>query len=170
MTADEGHETHVSLHRQARLTVVKALVTAGAGFLLAVLWFDLMFDVQVLHRAPGELPEAALASIAGYYRRVTTQARPMNRLIAGVMLGTLVAIALQWIRDDAPRWVSVVSAAAAAAPIGLAAVRTVPSAVRLGARGDPPAAQSTLARSICRDHLFCLASIAALLVTQVVWA
>jgi len=30
---------------------VIAFVTAGGGFLLAVLWFDLMFDVQVLgHR------------------------------------------------------------------------------------------------------------------------
>ena len=28
--------------------MVSAFVTAGAGFLLAVLWFDLMFDVQVL--------------------------------------------------------------------------------------------------------------------------
>ena len=44
---------------------VTAFVTAGAGFLLAVLWFDLMFDVQAL-RTPGpELPEPVLASIAG---------------------------------------------------------------------------------------------------------
>ena len=27
---------------------MNAFVAAGAGFLLAVLWFDLMFDVQVL--------------------------------------------------------------------------------------------------------------------------
>jgi hypothetical protein len=33
---------------------VTPFVTAGAGFLLAVLWFDLMFDVQVLaHRFAG---------------------------------------------------------------------------------------------------------------------
>ena len=51
---------------------------AGAGFLLAVLWFDLMHDVQVLRLPAGEDPSAALTSIARYYRRVTTDARPMN--------------------------------------------------------------------------------------------
>ena len=57
-------------------------VTAGAGFLLAVLRFDLMFDVQVLGRRADDVPEAAIASIAAYYRRVTTAARPMNLLVA----------------------------------------------------------------------------------------
>jgi hypothetical protein len=42
--------------------------------------------------------------------------------------------------------------------------------VRLGGRGDPPGGQSGLARSICRDHLVCLAAIATLLVVQLAWA
>ena len=58
------------------------------------------------------------------------------------------------------------SLALAAAPISLAAARTVPSAVRLGARTDSAARQSALARSICREHLLCLAAIAALLALQ----
>src|SRR5438094_4323905 len=60
-----------------------AVLALCAGFLLAVLWFDLMFDVQVLGRGRGAdpLPEEVLASIAAYYRRVTTQARPMNYLV-----------------------------------------------------------------------------------------
>ena len=149
---------------------MESVVAAGAGFLLAVLWFDLMFDVQVLRHPGSELPEAALASITGYYRRVTTEARPMNRLIAAVMAATLVAIATQLIRDDAPRWVSAVSAAAAVVPIGLALARTVPNAIRLGTRKDSVAQQSALARSVCRDHLLCATSIAVLLVTQLVWA
>ena len=61
---------------------MSAFVSAGAGFLLAVLWFDLMFDVQVLGHGPHALPERVLASIAAYYGRVTTAARPMNRLVA----------------------------------------------------------------------------------------
>jgi hypothetical protein len=149
---------------------MQAIVVAGAGFLLAVLWFDLMFDVQVLRYREDDVPEVVLASIAGYYRRVTTEARPMNRLVAAAMLATLLAIVLQAMGDDAPRWVSVVSAVAAAAPIGLAAARTVPSAVRLGSRRDPLEAQRTLARSICRDHMFCIPWIATLLVVQLVWA
>ncbi len=80
---------------------MNAFVTAGAGFLAAVLWFDLMFDVQA-GAWPGRggcegavLPEPVLASIAGYYARVTTAARPMNRLVAAVMLATLAAVIVE---------------------------------------------------------------------------
>jgi len=149
---------------------VTAFVSAGAGFLLAVLWFDLMFDVQVLTHDERELPEELLASIAGYYRRVTTAARPMNRLIAAVMVATLAAIVAEIVNGDAPRPVAWASLVLAATPILLAGARTVPSAVQLGARGDTLDRQSALARSICREHLLCLAAIAALLVLQLSWA
>jgi hypothetical protein len=145
---------------------VSAFVTAGAGFLLAVLWFDLMFDVQSLRHDAGDLPEEVLVSIAAYYRRVTTAARPMNRLIAAVMLATVGAIIVQ-IADGSQRpWVGWVSSALAATPILLAATHTVPSAVELGARTGSVERQSALARSICRDHLLSIASITALLAVQ----
>jgi hypothetical protein len=146
---------------------VTAFVTGGAGFLLAVLWFDLMFDVQVArHRRSRELPEEVLASVAGYYRRVTTEARPMNRLVAAVMVATIVAIAVQLARADAPAWVSVASLALAGAAVLLAATVTVPSAVRLGTRKDSAEVQSQLATSILRDHLLCATAIAAVLAVQ----
>jgi hypothetical protein len=145
---------------------VSPFVTAGAGFLLCVLWFDLMFDVQVRGHDGPELPEGSLASIAAYYGRVTTSARPMNRLIATVMLGSLAGIVVEIAEGDSPRWVAWVSLALAAAPILLAGARTVPGAVRLGSRRDTIEAQSALARSIFREHLICFASIAALLVLQ----
>lgn len=149
-----------------------SFVTAGAGFLLAVLWFDLMFDVQVLrHRGSREpLPEDVLESISAYYRRVTTTASPMNRLVGAAMLATLVAIALQIADSDGPAWAAWASLALTAAPIAIAAGRTLPSAVRLGARTGDAAAQSRLAREVCRDHLLCLAAIAALLVIQLAFA
>ncbi|MFI4984556.1 MAG: hypothetical protein ACHQAV_01045 [Solirubrobacterales bacterium] len=147
-----------------------AFVAAGAGFLLAVLWLDLMFDVQVLAHGERELPEELLDSIAGYYRRVTTTARPMSRLIAAVMAATLAAIVAEIVSGDAPRAVAWVSLVLAAGPILLAGTRTVPSAVQLGARGHTIERQSALARSICREHLLCLAGIAALLVLQLSWA
>jgi hypothetical protein len=149
---------------------VSAFVTAGAGFLLAVLWFDLMFDVQVIGRGPGELPEAVLASIAGYYARVTTAARPMNRLIAAVMLATLAAIAVEIADGAQDGWAAWASLALALAAITLAATHTVPDAVKLGTRSDSSARQSALARSICRDHLLCASAIAALLALQLAFA
>jgi hypothetical protein len=147
-----------------------AFVTGGAGFLLAVLWFDLMFDVQALGSRDGELPDDVLSSTAGYYRRVTTAARPMNRLIAAVMLGTIVAIIVQLVQGDAPRWAAAVTLVFTAAAVSVAAVHTVPSAVRLGTRSDTIAGQSRLARSILRDHLLCLAAVAAVLFVQLAFA
>jgi len=152
------------------LAGVTAFVTGGAGFLLAVLWFDLMFDVQVRGRGPGDLPEDVLASISGYYRRVTTAARPMNRLIAVVMLATIAAIVVEIAKADEPRWVGWVSLALAASAILLAGARTVPNAVRLGTRADSIDVQSRIARSVYRDHLFCLATIASVLATQLIFA
>ena len=143
------------------------VAAAGAGFLLCVLWFDLMFDVQALRAPAGELPEAVLASIAAYYARVTTAARPMNRLIALVMVATLAAIVVEIVRGDVR-----------AGRLGLAGPRR--GADRPGRGGhacrarfasapgaDPLARQSELARAIGRQHLLCLAGIAALLALQI---
>ncbi|HWF31347.1 MAG TPA: hypothetical protein VG188_02190 [Solirubrobacteraceae bacterium] len=143
-----------------------AFVSAGGGFLLAVLWFDLMFDVQAIGREEARLGEQQLDSIAAYYARVTTAARPMNRLIAAVMLATLVAIVLEISRGGVPDAVAWISLLLAAAPIVLVGVRTVPAAVRLGTRADSVERQCSLARSILREHVFCLASIAALIAVQ----
>jgi hypothetical protein len=145
---------------------VDAIAPACAGFLLAVLWMDLIFDGQVLsHRKLDELPEPVLSSIAGYYHRATTTSRPMNYLIAAVMVVLLTALALRWFAE--PEWSLVILSVLAAAPILLAAVHTVPSAKRLGSRADDPVGQSRLARAICRDHLLCLASMSAFIVVWV---
>lgn len=141
-------------------------IAAGAGFLLAVLWFDLMFDVQALRHRGREVPEDAVASIAAYYRRVTTTARPMNRLVAAVMLATLGSVVAQIARGDEQPWISWVSLGLVSAAVLLAALHTVPSAVRLGARTDRAERQGQLAKAIGRDHLLCATAILALLVLQ----
>jgi hypothetical protein len=145
---------------------VNAFAAAGAGFLLAVLWFDLMFDVQVRGERGGALPEPVLASIAGYYARVVVASRPMNRLIAVVMLATIAAIIVEIASGDDPAWVAWLSLALAAGAVGRARVRTVPDAARLGRRLDSPERQSALARSIYRDHVGCFTAILAVLVLQ----
>jgi hypothetical protein len=149
---------------------VTSFVTAGAGFLLAVLWFDLMFDVQVLGHRGIALPEDVLGSTAGYYRRVTTLARPMNRLIAAVMVATIVSAALQIVRGETPGWVGWASLGLVVGAVGLAATNTVPGAVRLGGRADPVEEQSRLARRILCDHVACFAAIASMLTLQLGFA
>jgi len=143
-------------------------VCAGAAFLFAVLWMDLMFDVTVLATpdAAAALPEAALASIAGYYRRVTTDAAPMGHLIALVMVATFVATLLQARRAGGPIWLRVLPPLLVFMPTSLALTRVVPNAVRLGARSVSDVEQSALARTILVEHLFCLACIALLLLLE----
>jgi hypothetical protein len=145
---------------------MEAFVVAPAGFLLAVLWFDLMFDTQVrgAHPAAGAVP-----SISAYYRRVTTDARPMNFVVSGAMLATTVAIVVEIVTTD-PVWLGWISLLLALAPMSLAARRTVPDAVRLGQAVDPPADQLRRARSILRDHSWCIVSIAVLIGLQLVHA
>ncbi len=136
----------------------------GAGFLLAVLWFDLMFDVQTRKHPGNALPPQVLTSISAYYRRVTTEAYPMNRLIALVMLLTLAAICTEiyqwWIG-----WGSLLLAGGGFVPTMM---RTVPNARRLGSAQDPVEEQSRLARAICRDHMFSFARMSVVLVLQLI--
>ena len=130
-----------------------------------------MFDVQVWrHRRSPEVPETVLDSISAYYRRVTTTASPMGRLVGLTMLVLLCALAVQAIWGDEPLWVSVVSIPAALIGIGLAAARIFGQARRLGTRRDPPAVQSELARGIFRAHIVCLAAMMTLLVVQLAGA
>lgn len=148
------------------------LLTACGGFLLAVLWMDLLFDVQVLrHRqAEAALPEPVLASIAAYYRRVTTDARPLGHLIGMVMILALAVLVVQIALGHGPRWLAWVSLLLAGGPVLLTLLRVVPNAVRLGSRADSALQQSALARSICRDHLLCLAGILGFVGLQLVAA
>lgn len=149
---------------------MNAFVAAGGGFLLAVLWLDLMFDVQARRDGAGtDVPEVALASIAAYYARVTTAARPMNRLIATAMLATIAAIVVEIADSAEPGWLGWVSLALAGSAVGLAAARTVPTAVRLGTRRDPAGTQSALARRVLAEHVFCLVAIACLIGLQLGW-
>jgi len=156
--------------RAGILVRVTSFVTAGGGFLLAILYADLLHDVQVLGHRGRELPDTVLASISGFYRRVTISARPLNRLVVVVMIEVLGSIGVQIARGDHPRWVAWASLPLAGAPIALAGLRTFPAAVQLGGRTDPPAVQSRLARSIFRDHLLCVAGIGSLLAVQLAFA
>jgi hypothetical protein len=69
--------------------VSELVAPAGGSFLIAVLWFDLMFLMQIRRHDGAVLPADVLSSIAAYYRRVTIQVTPMNRLVSVVMIATL---------------------------------------------------------------------------------
>ena len=110
-----------------------ALASAAAGFLLAVLWFDLMFDTQALRHRDRELPEPALASISAYYRRVLVDASPMGHLVALAMLTTTAALIAGLAGDDVPTATAIASLAVALPAFAIAGLHTVPTAKRLAA-------------------------------------
>jgi hypothetical protein len=147
------------------VTTLSLVLAAGAGFLIAVLWFDLMFDVQA-RRLDEPDGDARLASIADYYRRVTIEAYPANRLVATVMLVVLGGTLVQLATGAGGRGRALLALVCAGSAIGLAAARVVPNAMRLGTRRDPPAVQRDLARGIWRDHLLCLGMMLEFLVLQ----
>jgi len=147
---------------------VHTVAAAGAAFLLAVLWFDLMFDVQTRQHAGDPLPPEVLASISAYYRRVTTEAYPMNRLVALVMLLTVGAIVAEIFEGVRPWWIGWISLALVASGMVSTLRRTVPNARRLGSARDTPQMQSALARAIYRDHLWSFARTSVVLGLQLI--
>jgi hypothetical protein len=108
-------------------------------------------------------------SIARYYRRVTTDARPMNRLIAAVMVGTVAGVVYEVARSVGPAWARWLSVVLIVAPVAVAGTQTVKRAVRLGSQVDEPERQAEAARNIFREHVFCLACISALLAVQLLF-
>lgn len=143
-----------------------AFATAGAGFLLAVLWFDLMFDVQIRTHSGAILPADVLKSISTYYRRVTSDASPMGRLVGAMMLVTLLSIAVEIASARFPVVIAWLSLALSVAAVSVTAARTVRNAIRLGNVLDSPQEQSVLARSIYRDHVFCFVAMGSVLALQ----
>src|SRR5215510_8609915 len=84
---------------------IPTFAAAGSAFLLAVLWFDLMFDVQSRGHVCDPLLSEVLASISAYYRCVMTEAYPMNRLVALVMLFIFVAIVVEIVEGVHSWWI-----------------------------------------------------------------
>jgi hypothetical protein len=146
-------------------------LAACGGFLLAVLWMDLTFDVQVLacRSTAGPLPEKVLASIAAYYRRVTKEADPMRYLVGLVLILTVGGSLYQAWRSSAVLWLRILPVLLCGSAVALTEIRIFPNAARLGARVDPVEAQSELARSIFRGHVACFVCIAAFVALQLCW-
>ena len=145
---------------------MRLISMAVGGFLAAVLWFDLMFDVQVFGQPEGPLPEPVLASIAGYYQRVLIDASPMGRLVGTMMLVGWVSVGFQLKRGELEGVVGWCTAGLLFVPTLLAGVRIVPDATQLASRADTIAVQSELARRIAFDHVWCLAAIVLFLALQ----
>ena len=125
-----------------------------------------MFDTQVLGKSGATLPEETLDSISRYYSRVTTTARPMNRLVGLAMLGTLIALVVQVQKNQIPSSRGIISLILAVLAISIALGRTLRNAIRLGRQDEDLVTQSRIERLVLRDHLFCFVALGSLLMLQ----
>jgi hypothetical protein len=125
-----------------------------------------MFDVQAWGHGGGLVPRDALTSIGAYYRRVTIDASPMGRLVMLVMIVTVAAIVAEIVMHAVPAWLGWTSLALSLSAMGLAVVRTVPNAQKVGRGTHDDATASRLARLILGDHLYSIAAMASVVALQ----
>ncbi len=120
------------------------------GYLLAVLWIDLIFDSLVLpyHGSNEPLPEEVLVTMSSFFKRITFK----PRLIFVVMIAMLTIVILQIVQGTVPAWVAWASLVIVTVPTGYATARVMPAARRLGTRQDSLEKQSELARSLFAMH------------------
>ncbi len=126
----------------SEVSVVAPLLTACSGFLLAVLWMDLIFDVQVLRN----IGVRTARTRARLHRRLLPQGdhhlaadEPADRRRHADPVGR---VGFQAARGHDPGWLLVTSAILAAVPMLLALTHTVP------VRGPPRTAHRQSARTV----------------------
>ena len=141
-------------------------VAAGAAFLFAVLWFDLMFDVQVRRYPSGTLPPEILSATSSYYRRVTVEGAPMMYLPVAVMVLVLAAIVLELVKETMTPWVGWLSLVLAVWAVVSVAFIAVPRAQRIGRAQESPEVLSGLARAVFRLHALAAACWVVVIVLQ----
>lgn len=128
------------------------IVAAGAAILFAIVWWDMIFDSQVLNHPTGDLPPDVLATTSSYYRRCTVEGRPMMYLPVVVMLLTLASIVCELLRHIGPAWVGWTSLALAAGGTVSVAFIAVPRAQRIARAQESPEVLSDLARFVFKLH------------------
>ena len=134
------------------------------GFMMAVLYIDLMFDVSAVpHRhAKAPLPKEVLDPIIHYYGRITQN----PYVLMFVMLTTVTCIGAQIVYDQAPRWAAYSSLVLMALIMLTGTLKVIPTAQRLGAGKDPEDAQTRMILGMLPFHLVLLISVLVLAMIQ----
>ena len=127
------------------------------GFMMAVLYIDLMFDVSAApyRRSPAPLPREVLDPITHYYGRITQN----PYLLMFVMLTTTLCIGAQIVYEVAPRWVGYSSLFLIALSMITAALKVIPTAQRLGSARDSEVVRTRMVHGMLTPHLLLLVNI-----------
>ena len=137
------------------------------GFMLAILYVDLMFDAMAVpHRRSGTLPKEVLDPIRSYYGRVTRN----PYVLVFVMLTTTAVVVLQIVYSLTPRWAAYTSLAAIGLAMMAGIVKVIPAAQRLASGKDPAEVQTRLVHGVFTAHVLLLVCILVLAAIQLVAA
>lgn len=143
-------------------------VFACIGFMLAILYIDLMFDVMsVPHRRSGAtLPKGVLEPITHYYARVTQN----PYVLMFVMLTTTICLVVQAVYGLAPRWAAYTSLAAMGLAMVAGIVKVIPAARRIASGKDPAEVRTRLIHGVFTAHALLFVCILVLAAIQLVAA
>lgn len=134
------------------------------GFMLAVLYIDLMFDVTAVphRRSNATLPKEVLGPIICYYGRITQN----PYVLMFVMLTATVCLVMEIVYDLAPRWAGYSSLVAMGLAMVAGTVKVIPTAQRLASGRDPEDRQTALIHGMFPAHIFLLICILVLAAIQ----
>lgn len=134
------------------------------GFMMAVLYIDLMFDVSAApyRHTKAALPREVLDPITHYYGRITQN----PYVLMFVMLTTTVCIVAQIVFGLAPRWVGYSSLFLMGLSMAAGTLKVIPTAQRLGAGKEPEEVRTGLVHGMLPFHLMLLTNVILLAAIQ----
>ena len=134
------------------------------GFMMAVLYIDLMFDVSAApyRRTKGALPRDVLDPITHYYGRITQN----PYVLMFVMLTATLCIGAEIVYGLAPTWVGYSSLFLMGLSMVTGTLKVIPTAQRLGAGTDSEEVRTRMVHSMLPFHLVLLINILLLAAIQ----
>jgi hypothetical protein len=134
------------------------------GFMMAVLYIDLMFDVSAApyRRTAAPLPKAVLDPITHYYGRITQN----PYVLMFVMLTTLACIVAEIVYGLAPAWAAYASLFLMGVSMATGTLKVIPTAQRLGAGTDPDDVRTLMIHGMLPYHGLLLVNILLLAAIQ----
>jgi hypothetical protein len=135
------------------------------GFMMAVLYIDLMFDVSAApyRKTKAALPPEVLGSITHYYGRITQN----PYVLMFVMLTTTLCIGAEIMYGLAPKWAGWASLFLMGLSMLTGTLKVIPTAQRVGSAKDPEDARTRMIHGMLPFHLVLMLNILLLTGIQV---
>ena len=135
------------------------------GFMMAVLYIDLMFDVSAApyRKSAAALPAEILDPITHYYGRITQN----PYVLMFVMLVATLCIGAEIVYALAPKWAAYASLFLMGLSMLTGTLKVIPTAQRVGSGRDDADARTRMIHGMLPFHIVLLINILLLIAIQV---